>query len=915
MKPLYLALAVSLLSSTEARAFAPGGGTRTEDAELTVPGGMPFGAVGQVQDLQGSRAVVGAPAGYQAGNAYVFVDDPVLGWQMEAKLDAGGNALHPHQGFGGSVAMDEDLIAVGAPGDNTHGSYAGRVYVFALGPQGWTQHSVVVHSDVSSGDHFGFSVALGTSSENGARLLLVGAPFKTFSNGPIQEGAVYAFEYQGGQFVEKWTLRSVPIPTSSRFGRSVAFNGQHAAIGASRDAFVFRHLHDGSWTEEWRLHPGASESGYYGNLVRIEGTTAYVSDSSGVGPSGVASGTVHVWQRVAPFTWSETATIAPPDGEDGDFTATSFDVEGNLLVAQSRSGADGLDGSIYAWQRVGSSWSLLTEFGMETDRLGCVELDGGRLLLGGRDYHETFEDEGIATLLTVNGSATWPVEAEFSGTNLDPYEAYGRAAALDGQRAAVGAPYDDDSANAGGAVYMFQHDGSGWQIEAKLSAASSTTTYHNFGTSVALEGDRLAAGAIAATPSTTPAVYVFEHNGSEWSPPRSIPGPAASRFGHDVDLAGDRLLVGAPELGAGGAGFVYAWDGADWTMESQLTAPGASGSNLGVSVSLVDDVAVLGDPQFSAVAPAQGAVFVFDRSGSTWTFRQRVNPPEPMANGHFGHDVAFDGQRLVVGSYSESGAVHVFQEQAGALIHSATMGSSVPWIGSRVVLDGNRILASIAEESPVDSVITFREAGTGWVQEHELVSSEPTSRSLGTGLASDGHRVLVGAPLAGADAEGAALLFDLGEPSPFAVYCSGDGTAGTSCPCGNAGAPGEGCATSIATGARIAAAGSPSVSANDLTVSLESAPAGKPGLLFSGTMALAGTPFGDGLRCAGGATRRHGLRTTDGTGTATWGPGLTSTFAPGAGQSVYVQIWYRDPSGPCGAGFNLSPGLQVVLAP
>lgn len=57
-----------------------------------------------------------------------------------------------------------------------------------------------------------------------------------------------------------------------------------------------------------------------------------------------------------------------------------------------------------------------------------------------------------------------------------------------------------------------------------------------------------------------------------------------------------------------------------------------------------------------------------------------------------------------------------------------------------------------------------------------------------------------------------------------------------------------------------------------------------------------------------------GSRSADSQGVASWGPrpGATNGFP---GQLRAFQLLYRDPSGPCGNGFNLSNGVPVVLTP
>ena len=81
----------------------------------------------------------------------------------------------------------------------------------------------------------------------------------------------------------------------------------------------------------------------------------------------------------------------------------------------------------------------------------------------------------------------------------------------------------------------------------------------------------------------------------------------------------------------------------------------------------------------------------------------------------------------------------------------------------------------------------------------------------------------------------------------------------------------------------------------------------------------------DALRCVSAGEvglRRFAPQTVDAGGAVRLGPGIvaaTSTFPPAARvvacSSYWFQCWYRDPAGPCGAGFNLSNGLEVRFVP
>ncbi|MCB9916318.1 MAG: hypothetical protein H6828_14415 [Planctomycetes bacterium] len=155
-----------------------------------------------------------------------------------------------------------------------------------------------------------------------------------------------------------------------------------------------------------------------------------------------------------------------------------------------------------------------------------------------------------------------------------------------------------------------------------------------------------------------------------------------------------------------------------------------------------------------------------------------------------------------------------------------------------------------------------------------------------------------------------------GSPAgPGTAFCFGDGT-GTACPCGNAGAAGEGCANSTGGGAILAGTGSASIGSADLVLSASQVPVNQPTLFFQGDNAVAGgagTVFGDGLRCAGGNVVRLQVRVANASGVAATTVNVSSKGGVVMGDVKRYQAWYRDPaSSPCGAFFNLSNGYEIT---
>lgn len=121
---------------------------------------------------------------------------------------------------------------------------------------------------------------------------------------------------------------------------------------------------------------------------------------------------------------------------------------------------------------------------------------------------------------------------------------------------------------------------------------------------------------------------------------------------------------------------------------------------------------------------------------------------------------------------------------------------------------------------------------------------------------------------------------------------------------------------SVGPGATMNHAGSPSISANDLTLIASNCPPNTAGLFYFGSMSTQ-APFGNGFRCVAGVTFRIPVVVVNVFGDAVHAldiPSVPSAAGIAAGTTRLFQFWYRDPAGG-GAGFNSSDGLQVKFCP
>ncbi len=262
------------------------------------------------------------------------------------------------------------------------------------------------------------------------------------------------------------------------------------------------------------------------------------------------------------------------------------------------------------------------------------------------------------------------------------------------------------------------------------------------------------------------------------------------KFGVSVSLSGDTLAIGARgedgnATGVGGNGndnnaidsgavYIFRRDGSTWAQEAYLKASNTNLSDrFGVSISLSGDTLAvgafsedsnakgIGGDEADNTAISSGAVYIFDRNGSTWTQSAYLKASNADSGDLFGFSVSLSGDTLAVGATSEdsnasgvggqendnnapdSGAVYVFARvdntwtQEAYIKASNTEGNDL--FGSSLSLFGNSLAIGARGEdssatgvggigndnSAADSgaVYIFTRTGTVWSQEAYIKAS------------------------------------------------------------------------------------------------------------------------------------------------------------------------------------------------
>ena len=440
-----------------------------------------------------------------------------------------------------------------------------------------------------------------------------------------------------------------------------------------------------------------------------------------------------------------------------------------------------------------------------------------------------------------------------SNTGIADQFGYALSLSADGQTLAVGAPFEsshatgidgdqlDDSAAGSGAVYIFTFAGNVWRQQAYVKA-SNTEAGDLFGSALSLsaDGDTLVVSAPQESSSATGidgdqadnsapksgAVYVFSRSGNSWSQQAYVKASntqASDDFGAALSLAADSntLAVGAFFEASGatgidgdqadnsapesGAVYVFTRSGANWAQQAYVKASNAEAVDaFGHALSLSGDGNTLavgapfesshatgvGGDQTDNSASKSGAVYVFIRSGSTWSQEVYVKASNAQAGDGFGSFLGLsnDGDTLAVAAPFESsnatglsgnqgdnsavssGAVYVFNRDSAAWRQQAYVkasntqandrfGWSLSLSGDGATLAVGAIYESSAAvgiggdqtdngASRSGAVYVFTNGGSGWRQQSYVKAPNTQERDLfgyAVGLSANGDTLGVGA--------------------------------------------------------------------------------------------------------------------------------------------------------------------------
>ena len=399
------------------------------------------------------------------------------------------------------------------------------------------------------------------------------------------------------------------------------------------------------------------------------------------------------YTTVVPTNWANSTQEAKilrsswNTGDDFFGMGVSLDESGNTAIIGSVKIVGGARGYVHFFTRSGTTWTqgqtLTRTGGASADRRNFAQKpvlskDGTFAAVPARDDDNPSGglDTGAVYMYALSGS-TWSQVQILApaGSDISNDSRFGRGIDItkDGSYVIVGAAAQK-------AVYVYLKTGTNtWTLQQKITPSNSTGD--DYGANVAISsenGDR----AIISHEGRD-RVFIWSRSGTTWSQEAEIAPASPNDVGgadwdvrSSVAISGDGDTVVFGDQGKSEI-YVYTRSGTTWSLQQTITPTETIGtgageiSKWGASISLSTDgnIFAVGTRYYNYLGNAEtGQTQVWQRSGTTWTEKKKIQSADIAAGDHFGisNAISGDGKTLLVGAQRDddnagnAGAAFVF---------------------------------------------------------------------------------------------------------------------------------------------------------------------------------------------------------------------------------------------------------------
>jgi len=333
---------------------------------------------------------------------------------------------------------------------------------------------------------------------------------------------------------------------------------------------------------------------------------------------------------------------------------------------------------------------------------------------------------------------------------------------------------------------LYIWNGAGWFNIAMINTSPSITTGPDASYAFAVDGTPIVLTLVAEDPEGFPITWSYQVTTGSLGSTATV-GQSDNVFTitpstSEADIGAFGITFTASDginLATAASSFSLSF-GPNWSLTTQQQKIVASdiqaNDNFGYSVAISGDTAVVGAHYEDTGATSAGSVYIFTRSGTTWTQQQKIQASDLQANDQFGISVSIDGDTAVVGAWYEdtggadAGSAYIFTRSGTTWTQQQKIQSSDIQAGDQcgysVAISGDTVVVGANREdtggSNAGAAYVFTRSGSTWTQQQKIQASDlQTTDQFGMSVAIDGDTVVVAAyaeDTGGADA-GSAYIF------------------------------------------------------------------------------------------------------------------------------------------------------------
>jgi len=520
--------------------------------------------------------------------------------------------------FGSSVSLSEDgnYAAIGSE-DYTGG---GAAYIFTRSPTyydlanaSYASKSYTFTTQENSPTGFAFN-------SDGTKLIIVGWQQIIGGSGT---GGCYQYSLSTAYDVSTATYDSVSFNLGNEMVQPMGM--KFSSDGTRMFVIDNQAPTNGDVVFQYNLSPSYSNNSLnvtsYDNIL---GAIDFKPDGTKMFLIGAGTDTVRAWNLSSAWDLS-TASYASETfsaaSQEGSCTGLTFNGTGTKMYINGYATDNVYQYSLStAWDVSSASYdSVSFDFSTQEGQPRQIRFnsDGSKLWMIGTDTDSIYQ---------YNTVSNWQQQALLTHSTRASGDSFGIAIAINktGDEVVIGASGDDDRGAQSGTAWIFTRSGSTWTEQQKL-LPDDTPTSASFGIQVAMNynGDTIAITSSQdnITQTESGAVYIYTKSGGTWSQQAKIKA--------DTPINGESL------------------------------------GNGGLSLSDDGNTLIVGCPNVDDQASNQGAIYIFTRSGSTWSQEQRIYDSNGAASQFFGRGVSISGDGTIAaigarGDDNNQGAVFVY---------------------------------------------------------------------------------------------------------------------------------------------------------------------------------------------------------------------------------------------------------------